>query len=81
MFIRFCLIDCIKDIFDLFNIKVEKGYVLMRNGKDLVGTRALEFRTPLFPEYERNEKKRKQNRTKSVKYENEIQRNEMKSVK
>jgi hypothetical protein len=49
MFIRFCLIDCIKDIFDLFNIKVEKGYVLMRNGKDLVGTQALEFRTPLFP--------------------------------
>ena len=24
--------------FDLFNIKVEKGYVLMRNRKDLVGT-------------------------------------------
>ena len=29
--IRFCLIES-------FNIKVEKGYVLMRNLKDLVGT-------------------------------------------
>jgi hypothetical protein len=33
--IRFCLIDGIKES---FNIKVEKGYVLMRNLKDLVGT-------------------------------------------
>jgi hypothetical protein len=33
--IRFCLIDGIKES---FNIKIEKGYVLMRNGKDLVGT-------------------------------------------
>ena len=29
--IRFCLIES-------FNIKVEEGYVLMRNLKDLVGT-------------------------------------------
>ena len=36
--IQFCLIDGIKETFDLFNIKVEKGYVLMHNGKDLVGT-------------------------------------------
>jgi hypothetical protein len=34
--IPFCLIDGIKES---FNIKVEKGYVLMRNLKDLVGTR------------------------------------------
>ena len=27
----------IKEKFDLFNIKVEKWYVLRRNGKDLVG--------------------------------------------
>jgi hypothetical protein len=33
--IRFCLIDGIKKS---FIIKVEKGYVLMRNLKDLVGT-------------------------------------------
>ena len=33
--IRFCLIDGIKKS---FNIKVEKGNVLMRNLKDLVGT-------------------------------------------
>ena len=32
---RFCLIDGIKES---FNIKVEKGYVLMRNLKDLAGT-------------------------------------------
>ena len=31
----FALIDGIKES---FNIKVEKQYVLMRNGKDLVGT-------------------------------------------
>jgi hypothetical protein len=33
--IPFCLIDGIKES---FNIKVEKGNVLMRNLKDLVGT-------------------------------------------
>ena len=33
--IRFCLIDGIKES---FNIKVEKGNVLIRNLKDLVGT-------------------------------------------
>ena len=33
--IPFCLIDSIKES---FNIKVEKGNVLMRNLKDLVGT-------------------------------------------
>ena len=33
--IPFCLIDGIKES---FNIKVEKGYALMRNLKDLVGT-------------------------------------------
>ena len=33
--IRFCLVDGIKES---FNIKVEKGYVLMRNLKNLVGT-------------------------------------------
>ena len=33
--IPFCLIDSIKES---FNIKVEKEYVLMRNGTDLVGT-------------------------------------------
>jgi len=32
------LIDGTKESFDLINVKVEKGYVLMRNGKDLVGT-------------------------------------------
>ena len=35
VFIRFCLIDGMKES---FNIKVEKGYVLMCNLKDLVGT-------------------------------------------
>jgi hypothetical protein len=33
--IPFCLIDGIKES---FNIKVEKGYILMRNLKDLVRT-------------------------------------------
>jgi hypothetical protein len=33
--IPFCLIDGIKES---FNIKVEQGYVLMHNLKDLVGT-------------------------------------------
>jgi hypothetical protein len=32
---RFCLIDGIKES---FNIEVDKGYVLMRNLKDLIGT-------------------------------------------
>ena len=38
MFIRFCLIDGIKESFDLFNIKIETEYALMRNEKDLIGT-------------------------------------------